>query len=173
MDFNLLTKDGTGSEILQVSAGAVADATLKGAWTAANDSFNDVLTGGSGNDQVICGAGHATLIGGKGADISMGGTGADTSRLSGSTKTDQITDFLCGTDRIELDNLVFKALLTEGQLAADQFAQGAAATSVIQRVVYDQPTGKLWYVLYGSGKTAAVLIVVWITMFRLRTKIFG
>jgi Ca2+-binding RTX toxin-like protein len=67
---------------------------------------------------------------------------------------------LSGADRIELDNLVFKALLTEGQLSADQFAQGASATTVTQRIVYDQPTGNLWYDVDGSGKKAAVLIAV-------------
>ena len=201
LDFNALTKDATGSEVLQVSAGAVVDATLKAAWTATSDSFNDgtanlttkgmavdlsgiaeglgwnvtnkgaatqingsqfndVLTGGTGNDQLFGGAGNDVLAGGKGADTLTGGTGADTFRLSGDVKTDHITDFLSGTDRIELDNLVFKTLLTEGQLAANQFAQGAAATTATQRIVYDQPTGNLWYDLDGSGKKAAVLIGV-------------
>jgi Ca2+-binding RTX toxin-like protein len=200
MDFNLLTKDATGSEILQVSAGAVADATLKAAWTATSDSFNDgtanlitkgmavdlsgithgqgwnvtnsgaattitgsrfndVLTGGSGNDQLIGGAGNDVLIGGKGSDILTGGTGADTFRLSGDVKTDHINDFLSGTDRIELDHLLCKAMGT-GQLAANQFAQGAAATTAAQRIVYEQPTGNLWYDLDGSGKGKAVLIAV-------------
>lgn len=201
LDFNALTKGATGSEVLQVSAGATADATLKAAWTATNESFsegtanlvtkgmavdlsgitdgqgwnvtnkgtattikgsrfNDVLIGGSGNDILIGGAGNDVLAGGKGFDILTGGTGADTFRLSGDTKTDHITDFLSGTDRIELDNLVFKALLTEGQLAANQFAQGTTATTATQRIVYDQPTGNLWYDVDGSGKKAAVLMAV-------------
>ena len=201
LDFNLLTKDATGSEVLQVSAGATADVTLKAAWTATSDSFNDgtanlttkgmavdlsgiteglgwnvtnkgaattikgsqfndMLTGGTGNDQLLGGAGNDVLIGGKGADILTGGTGNDTFRLGGDVKTDHITDFLAGTDRIELDNLVFKTLLTEGQLAANQFAQGTAATTATQRIIYDQPTGNLWYDLDGSGKGTAVLIGV-------------
>ena len=201
LDFNALTKGATGNEILQVSAGATADVTLKAAWTATSDSFNDgtanlttkgmavdlsgitlglgwnvtnagaatqikgsqfndVLTGGTGNDQLFGGAGNDVLAGGKGADILTGGTGADTFRLSGDVKTDHITDFLSGTDRIELDNALFKALLTEGQLAADQFTQGTAATTTTQRIVYDQPTGNLCYDLDGSGKKAAVLMAV-------------
>ena len=184
-----------------MSTGATADATLKAAWTATSDSFNngtanlttkgmavdlsgithgqgwnvnntgaaamikgsqfnDVLTGGTGNDQLIGGAGNDVLSGGKGADTLTGGVGSDTFRLSGDVKTDHITDFLSGTDRIELDNALFKALLTEGQLAANQFAQGATATTATQRIVYDQPTGNLWYDLDGSGKKAAVLIAV-------------
>jgi uncharacterized delta-60 repeat protein len=201
LDFNALSKGATGSEILQVSAGAVVDATLKAAWVATSDSFNDGtanlitkgmavdlsgiteglgwnvtnsgaaatikgtqfndrLTGGSGNDILLGGAGNDVLSGGKGLDFLTGGTGNDTFRFGGDVKTDHITDFLSGTDRIELDNLVFKALLTEGQLSANQFAQGATATTATQRIVYDQPTGNLWYDVDGSGKKAAVLIAV-------------
>ena len=198
--FNHLTKGAVGSEILRVSEGATADATLKAAWTATNDSFNygtanlttkgmtidlsgitngqgwnvtnkgaatmitgsrfdDVLIGGSGNDQLLGGTGHDVLAGGKGFDILTGGAGNDTFRLGGDTKTDHITDFLSGTDLIELDHLLYNALGT-GQLAANQFAQGTAATSVTQRIVYDQPSGNLWYDLDGSAMGNAVLIVV-------------
>jgi Ca2+-binding RTX toxin-like protein len=200
MDFNLLTKDATGSEVLQVSAGATADATIKAAWTATSDSFNDgtanlttkgmavdlsgithgqgwnvtnagaattitgslfndVLTGGSGNDILLGGAGNDLLSGGKGSDILTGGTGADTFRLGGDTKTDHITDFLSGTDRIELDHLLYKAMGT-GQLAANQFAQGTVATTATQRIVYDNTLGTVWYDADGSGKGKAVLIAV-------------
>ena len=200
LDFNALSKGATGSEVLQVSAGAVADATLKAAWTATSDSsnfghalittsglavdlsgvtrgegwdvlnkgkattitgsqFNDVLTGGTGNDLLLGGAGNDTLIGGKGSDTLTGGAGADTFRFGGDTKTDHITDFVSGTDRIELDHLLFKALDT-GQLAANQFGQGTAATTATQRIVYDQPTGNLWCDADGSGKGKAVLMAV-------------
>jgi len=201
LDFNALSKGATGSEILQVFAGAVANATLAAAWTATSDSFNlgdalittsgravdlsgvtsgagwdvlnkgrattltgsrydDVLTGGYGNDTVLGGAGSDVLAGSRGSDTLTGGAGADTFRLGGDTKTDHITDFLSGTDRIELDNWVFKALLAEGQLSASQFGQGTAATTAAQRIVYDQPTGNLWYDADGSGRVKAVLIGV-------------
>jgi Ca2+-binding RTX toxin-like protein len=201
LDFNALTTVAVGSEVLRVSEGATADATLKAAWTATNDSFNDgtanlitkgmavdlsgitlgqgwnvtntgaaamikgsqfndVLIGGSSNDQLLGGAGSDVLAGSKGYDILTGGAGNDTFRLGGDTKTDHITDFLSGTDRIELDNALFKALLTEGQLAANQFAQGTASTTATQRIVYDQPTGNLWYDRDGSGKGNAELIGV-------------
>lgn len=200
LDFNALTKGATGAEILQVSAGAVADVMLKAAWVATPDSFNDgtanlitkgmsvdlsamtqgqgwnvtntgvattitgsqlndVLTGGSGNDILLGGAGNDVLVGGKGSDALTGGTGADTFRLSGDTKTDHITDFLSGTDLIELDHLLFKTLGT-GQLAANQFAQGAAATTASQRIVYDSSSGNLWYDADGLGKGKALLIAV-------------
>jgi Ca2+-binding RTX toxin-like protein len=135
--------------------------TNKGAATTLTGSqFNDVLTGGNSNDQILGGAGNDLLIGGKGSDILTGGPGTDTFRFSGDTKTDYITDFLTGTDRMELDNALFKALLTEGPMAANQFGQGTAATTATQRMVYDQPSGNLWYDADGSGKGKAVLIAV-------------
>jgi len=118
-----------------------------------------VLTGGTGNDQLLGGTGDDVLAGGKGYDILTGGTGADTFRLSGDTKTDHITDFLSGTDHIDLDHLIYKALGT-GELAQDQFVHGTAATTAAQRIIYDQPTGNLWYDADGSGRSKAVLIGV-------------
>jgi uncharacterized delta-60 repeat protein len=122
--------------------------------------FDDVLVGATGVDNFYGNAGNDLLVGGKGSDFLTGGEGEDTFRLSGDTKTDHITDFWSGEDRIELDNLVFKAMLTEGQLAAVQFAQGTVATTATQRILYDQPTGNLWYDVDGSGKKAAVLMAV-------------
>ena len=157
---NLSTK-GLAVDLTAITHGQGWNVTNAGAATTITGSlFNDVLTGGSGNDILLGGAGRDMLVGGKGADILTGGTGADTFRLSGDVKTDHITDFLSGTDRIELDNLVFKALLTEGQLAANQFAQGTAATSATQRIVYDNTLGTVWYDLDGSGKGKAILIAV-------------
>jgi hypothetical protein len=200
VDFNLLTTGAVGSEILQVAAGATADARLKAAWTATADShnegtanlstagmavdlsavtqgqgwnvtntgkdaivkgsqFNDLLTGGTGNDQLIGGAGDDLLLGGKGNDILTGGTGADTFRLTGDTKTDHIADFLSGTDHIQLDHLLFKALPV-GPLDSSQLVCGTKALTTSQHLIYDQPTGNLWYDSDGSGKAAAVLIAV-------------
>jgi Ca2+-binding RTX toxin-like protein len=45
-------------------------------------------------------------------------------------------------------------------LSANQFTQGSAATTTSQRIVYDQPTGNLWYDVDGSGKGKAVFIAV-------------
>lgn len=155
-----LTTKGMGVDLTGITHGQGWNVTNAGAATIFKGSqFNDVLTGGSGNDILLGGAGNDVLAGGKGADTLTGGSGADTFRLSGDTKTDHTTDFVSGSDRIELDHLLYKALGT-GQLAANQFVQGTAANTATQRIVYDQPTGNLWYDVDGSGKGKAVLIGV-------------
>jgi Ca2+-binding RTX toxin-like protein len=201
VDFNLRTKGATGNEVLKVSAEAVADVTLKAAWTATVDSFNhgvanmttsglgvdlsaitqgqgwnvtnkgkattltgsqfnDILIGGTGNDILLGGAGNDLLVGRKGADSLTGGAGLDTFRLGGDTKTyDSITDFLAGTDQIQLDSLFLKSLPT-GDLTANQFISGPKALTSTQHVVFDPAQGALYYDADGSGKGVAVLIAL-------------
>jgi Ca2+-binding RTX toxin-like protein len=199
-DFNWLTKGESGSEILKVSAGATADATLLSPWFATGDSinegtanliskgmavdlsgitdglgwsvtnkgaattitgsqFDDSLYGGARSDTLIGGEGDDLLSGGKGADSLTGGGGSDIFRLSGENKTDRITDFVSGEDHIQLDHLIFKKLVI-GELSEDQFVVGAKALTKMQRVVYDDQEGALYYDADGSGRGAAILIGV-------------
>ena len=155
-----LTTTSKDVDLSAINHGQGWKVTNKGTGASLTGSqFNDVLTGGNCNDVLTGGAGNDLLIGGKGADLLTGGTGADIFRLSGFTKVDHITDFLSGTDRIELDHLLYKALGT-GQLAANQFVQGTTATNTTQRIVYDLTSGNLWYDADGSGSKAAVLVGV-------------
>jgi Ca2+-binding RTX toxin-like protein len=96
-DFNLINtkpRQASGSEILQVSAGATADATLKAAWSATADSFNhgtaNILSAGLAVDlsAVTQGQGWnltntgsaATFTGSQFNDVLTGGAGKDTLR---------------------------------------------------------------------------------------------
>lgn len=64
---------------------------------------NDTLYGGSGADQLFGDAGNDILVGGFGADRLTGGGGADTFRFVSTRDTgDTITDFVRGTDKIDL-----------------------------------------------------------------------
>ena len=73
----------------------------------ANDT-GCTLSGGGGNDTLIGGAGNDRLIGGTGVDNLTGGGGADTfvfllgDSSAASGQHDRITDFLSGTDHIDL-----------------------------------------------------------------------
>ena len=76
----------------------------------ANDN-GCTLSGGAGNDTLIGGAGNDRLIGGAGVDTMTSGGGADTfvfasgdsSATSG--QHDRITDFVTGTDHIDLSGI--------------------------------------------------------------------
>jgi serralysin len=69
------------------------------------------LTGGAGNDTLIGGAGNDRLIGGTGVDIMTGNGGADTfvfvigDSSPASGQHDRITDFVSGTDHIDLSGI--------------------------------------------------------------------
>jgi Ca2+-binding RTX toxin-like protein len=67
----------------------------------------DILTGSSGSDVLLGGDGNDTLTGGGGSDTLAGGNGGDVFRLTAGTDstsgaTDVITDFVAGTDKIDL-----------------------------------------------------------------------
>jgi Ca2+-binding RTX toxin-like protein len=200
-DFNMITSASTPTklnEVLQVSNGAVADATLKGTWVATANSWNlgnanlvasgtvvdlslitsgqgwkvtnvgaatkfigsqydDTLIGGMGRDTLLGGAGDDLLSGGVGLDTLTGGPGSDTFRFGSNTETDRITDFLSGTDRIELDRKLFKTLAFGG-LDSAAFSNSSIATNTVQRLIYDQSKGALYYDADGSGKVAPILI---------------
>lgn len=109
--------DGLGGNDL-VTGGAGQDRMTGGAGldTLDGGDAKDVLWGGDGNDQLLGGAGNDilagdagadTLRGGAGVDSLTGGTGADVFLFaatsdSGKGAADTITDFLPGTDRIDL-----------------------------------------------------------------------
>jgi Ca2+-binding RTX toxin-like protein len=76
----------------------------------ANDN-GCTLSGGAGNDSLIGGAGNDRLIGGAGVDTMTGGGGADTfvfaagDSSAASGQHDRITDFIVGTDHIDLSGI--------------------------------------------------------------------
>ncbi|MGE8486146.1 MAG: calcium-binding protein, partial [Pseudomonas sp.] len=83
-----------------------------GADTLTGDNGNNVLTGSGGSDTLNGGDGADTLVGGANNDTMMGGIGADMfvftaineSGTSAATR-DVITDFVLGTDRIDLSQI--------------------------------------------------------------------
>jgi uncharacterized delta-60 repeat protein len=75
-------------------------------------ALNDSLNGGGGNDVLLGGDGTDLLIGGLGKDLLTGGAGNDTFDFNAvnetgltSTTWDVISDFLSGTDKIDLSSI--------------------------------------------------------------------
>jgi Ca2+-binding RTX toxin-like protein len=127
--------------------GNAAANTLSGAGGA------DTITGLAGNDVLKGGTGNDTLSGGSGADIFVFDTA-----LNASTNKDRITDFTHASDKLRLDDDVFKGLAV-GALGVTQFRSGAGVTTAADandRIVYNTSTGALYYDSDGSGPAAAV-----------------
>ncbi|WP_156680810.1 cellulase family glycosylhydrolase [Sphingomonas profundi] len=105
---------GTGNELANTITGNAGDNVIRGM------GGNDKLDGGAGNDRIDGGEGDDTIIGGLGQDWLTGGTGKDVFRfatIEDSTvrAPDTITDFLSGTDRIDLSGIDASASKTGNQ----------------------------------------------------------
>ncbi|MDX2275226.1 MAG: calcium-binding protein [Hyphomonadaceae bacterium] len=141
----------TGADVFFGRAGAD---TLNGAGGA------DKLNGENGADTLNGGNGNDTLIGGAQVDTLTGGAGADkfVLNVAGAANRDTITDFVHGTDKVQLENSVFAALGAAGVLAADKFWVGAGAHDASDRVIYNAATGALFYDADGNNAGAKVQI---------------
>lgn len=136
--------NGTGNALANRMTGNGAANTLIG------NGGNDTLAGGGGND---------ILSGGAGRDVLTGGAGADTFRFAGAAPSaaavDTVTDFVHGTDHIELERYYVGAL--DGPvLDPAQFTLGTRATAASHHLIYDRAGGTLYYDADGSGAQAQV-----------------
>jgi Ca2+-binding RTX toxin-like protein len=161
--------DGSGSG--QVKVGGVVEDQIEQFENLTGGSAGDklfgfalygdnVLEGRAGNDTLNGGGGRDILIGGAGKDKLVGGIGADQFRFDaklGSTNIDKIVDFTRGTDKIGLDDVIFRALgssFEKSEFVA--LSSGHSATNGSQHVIYDKAHGSLWYDSDGKGGHAAV-----------------
>jgi len=148
----------------------VGTAELDGKFAITGGSGADALTGGSGADTISGGTGVDTITGGLGADSLTGGSdsadtfvfavpttlsSAYTTSQSNATNTDTITDFVSGTDKLQIDlnysqfsspltvNAVVQTARAGTSLIQDNFsgARGEAA--------YDT-TGSALYINYNA-----------------------
>jgi hypothetical protein len=163
--------DNSGDQIVEL-AGQGRDLVKSSVAYTLSANVEDLqLTGaaairatGNGLANLITGNGAANILDGfLGNDTLRGNGGADTfvfdSKL-GSGNIDHIVDFSAAADRFRLENAIFKAL-SPGALPAAAFkdlATGSVDTS--DRILYDRPTGKLYYDADGSRIGAAVQFAV-------------
>jgi Ca2+-binding RTX toxin-like protein len=126
--------------------------------TVTGNSANNTLFGGNGNDTLTAGLGSDLLIGASGNDSLTGGDGSDrfvydsnAAFVTSAVGTDQITDFVSGTDKIVLDKTTFTALTSivgGGFSLASEFAvvgSDAAASTASALIVYSSETDNLFY----------------------------
>jgi hypothetical protein len=121
--------------------------TLSGFENLTGSQFDDILSGTSGANTVIGGAGNDKITGGGGSDVLVGGAGADTFIFktvpdSAPSLSDVITDFLAGTDKIDLSVLDANAAISGNQA----FLFGGENENVVANSV-------TWFTDQSSGNT--------------------
>ncbi|MBK8577225.1 MAG: M10 family metallopeptidase C-terminal domain-containing protein, partial [Candidatus Accumulibacter sp.] len=128
---------GSGSDTLQNMDNLVGSSfhdTLVGdaqANTLNGLALNDYLDGGAGNDVLLGGEGTDLLIGGLGQDLLTGGAGSDTFDFNALNETgltnttwDVISDFVHGTDKLDLATLDADTALAGDQAFTDPVLGG-------------------------------------------------
>jgi Ca2+-binding RTX toxin-like protein len=127
-----------------------------------------VFSGFGGNDKIVGnttanfingGSGNDKISGRWGNDRLSGGTGDDTfyfsSKLSSTSNVDRIKDFTHDVDHLALSDTIFGAL--GKSVTTSEFRLGTAARDSNDYLIYDKPTGKLYYDADGKGGTKAIL----------------
>jgi hypothetical protein len=138
-----ITVTGGGAALTTVDASAVNGAVTNSAtmistagFTVKTGAGNDAISGGAFADTLNGGAGNDTLTGGAGIDSLTGGAGADTfmytansanSVQSRSSAPDVITDFVSGTDKLNITNITAGPVAFLGNFASLTAAHTAAA----------------------------------------------
>lgn len=100
--FSALTLNGTASA--NTLTGTAATEVLNGL------KGNDTLNGGFGDDVLVGGAGRDNLTGGSGDDVFRFANVDDSYRTDATVFSDLITDFVSGTDRLDVSTLGFIGL---------------------------------------------------------------
>ena len=126
---------------------------------------NNSLMGMGGDDSLVGGSGTDHLKGGTGSDRLYGGNGADYFVYGASSEgTDQVMDFVAGTDHFLIDIVAFGGGLTDGVLDPTHFVAQASALATsdsgVGQFVYDTAHGALYWDVDGMGGGAAVEIAV-------------
>ena len=137
----------------------VENLTLTGSGNinATGNTLANVLTGNTGANVLIGGLGNDTLSGGAGADFFV-----FNETPNATSNYDTVTDFVHGTDKLELSKAVFSALGVVGVLTSNEFAAGnfSSGQDSLDRIIYNTSTGVLYYDADGSGRGAAVAVAL-------------
>lgn len=159
-----------GSTFAPVTVGGAVEDTIRNfenvfGGTAADrligDSRHNALVGLGGRDSLSGNGGNDVLDGGAGIDTLRGGDGYDRFFFQhvGSSNADVVLDFKSGTDVIVLDINAFKVFRTPRFIHEEEFRVGSSAKDADDVLIYDRPTGRLWYDRDGVGGHAQQLIL--------------
>jgi VCBS repeat-containing protein len=131
----------------------------------------DTIYGGANGDSIDGGKGNDTLRGNGGLDTLIGGAGDDIFQFhtspNATTNWDLIRDFkVTDTERDmiylghELAFVAFPLAEVGKVLVEEAFVNGTAANAARAQIIYNQPTGELFYDSDGTGVNRAILFAV-------------
>jgi Ca2+-binding RTX toxin-like protein len=147
-------------------AGSNAGVTVNLATKAASggDAAGDKLfgfegiTGSSFADTLTSDGDWNTLTGGKGADILIGGGGHDSYHYANPNEGRDIIKQFDATDKLTFDHRAF-GFAKAGEISADQFHKGTAATDAEDRFIYNTKDDTLLFDQDGTGKIHKAVII--------------
>ena len=129
----------------------------------AGSGLDEILNGVGGNDLLFGNGGADTLNGGAGADLLVGGAGSDTFVFNDTSESsanlsfsDFITDFVHGTDKIDLSGI---DAITGGGDQAFAFA-GNNASTVANGVTWSEDGGNTILHIDNSGNTTPDMQII-------------
>jgi len=150
--------DTVVSSDLSLNLGNSNYSKLENASVFGNEDLNltgnkhaNVLSGNAG-DNIINGKGGAdTLFGGAGNDVFAFGAKLDHANI------DTITDFVSGSDAINLSKKIFTAYTADADLTSSFVSDaGVTAHNTSDHFLYDTTTGNLYYDADGIGQKVAI-----------------
>jgi Ca2+-binding RTX toxin-like protein len=154
--------DLVSSNVTYALGANVENLTLNGsnAINGVGNTLGNTIQGNNAANNIDGGIGSDVLIGGLGNDRLTGGSGMDAFRFNTAltANMDIITDFTVTDDTIQLENAIFTKLSATGVLNASWFVKAAAASDLLDFVIYNPSTGAMIYDSDGSGAGAGVQI---------------
>jgi len=147
----------------------IGTAAIHGTGNALNNvlvgnAASNHLHGGAGRDILIGGLGNDTLVGGFGNDQLTGGGGADRFVfMTAQQQVDTITDFVAIDDALVVSAKGFRSatdmnssgLRVGAAIAATQFTLGSTAVDPLDRFIYNNQSGALFFDPDGTGARTA------------------
>lgn len=160
---------GQTADFVKVDASGISSNGLKFVGNANKNTFigtqkNDIFIGNGGDDTLTGGTGGDAFVFGKVITQTAPGDKATVAQtytdvISALTGLDTITDFVSGTDKIQLNRDLFSVFTSAGAIDATNLQQGAGAVAATEFLVFDQTSHTLFYDADGNGAGAQVAIV--------------
>lgn len=161
---DLSKSSSNASSLLENDAAGIGIDSLKNIEDVIAGNYDDIIIGNSSANSLSGEDGSDVIKGGRGNDNLIGGNGADRfvfdTTLNARKNLDRIDDFQSGSDKIVLENAIFKKFNTLGSITESNLVFSDKALSGDDFLIYHD--GTLFYDAdgVGAGKPVAFAILV-------------